>query len=133
MNARQVETLARLVRYAAPIPMYPDEPAPELHVLLEVAVGDDGNTYEAKLVTYEMTGFYRFPDRFYLRSDGGMYVMDRETETPVEIVGVAPTVGEQEIASVRWKPRVPGWELTIDRRTVTVTEVRPDGMNWIEA
>lgn len=88
MNTKQVRALANLMEAAAPPRhMYADEdePFPELHVKLEVAQGaDDGNTYEASFWTVE-TG-YRFPDPFYLRSSGTVYVYDSEQDVAWDLV-----------------------------------------------
>lgn len=82
MNSKQVKALADLMfSVKPPKKMYDTDadPWPELHVALEVVHGyDDGNTYEARLWT-TATG-YRFPDRFYLRGDGTVYVYDSEKD-----------------------------------------------------
>lgn len=91
MNRRQVEALARLMVDAQPprgLYAGEDEPPPELHVSLHVVQGvDDGNTYEARL--WAIGGLQRFPDVFYLRSDGTVYVYDSETDTSRKLLRVA--------------------------------------------
>lgn len=82
MNAKQVKALADLMRDAAPPKQMYDtdeDPRPELHVTLEVAQGaDNGNTYEARFWT--TFGLHSFPDSFYLRDDGTVYVYDSEKD-----------------------------------------------------
>lgn len=88
MNAKQVAALHHLMGLAKPprsMYMEEDEPSPELHVTVEVAQGaDDGNTYSASLWVVE--GLYRFPDVFYLRGDGVVYVYDSDADASRQIV-----------------------------------------------
>lgn len=85
MNTKQVEALYALMQRAKPPRKSwasDGEPDAELHVSLSVASGaDDGNTYEAKLWTVEVG--YRFPDEFYLCSDGSVYLWVDEAAVPL--------------------------------------------------
>lgn len=95
MNYRQVQAVERLMRWATPPTRSEDEPRPELLMDLAVLDGKDdgasgapfgGSTYVVKLWTVE--GGYRFPDLFYVRSDGLVYTYDSETDSSHEVKGV---------------------------------------------
>lgn len=98
MNYKQVRALSDLMMWAQPPCRWGEVENPPHHVEVEVADGRDdgfgGSTYSAKVWSPD-TGF-AYPRRFFIRSDGTLYVYGFDTDEHVQFVVTA--------SDLRWEP-----------------------------
>lgn len=104
MNLAQAQTLARLMASARPTKRYPEDQDADIHVTLK-PIGGNSNDWSARLWT--LTNLLdRFPNVFYLRPDGSVYIFDQDRDEEVDV----------QPADLRWVPS----ERHAHRRDLTV-------------
>lgn len=85
MNKPQVDALARLMTQARPHRRHADDPEPEINARISYVQGaDDGNT--AEITFFSNTNLLdKFPQAFYIKSDGDLYVYDSELDRQLAV------------------------------------------------
>lgn len=92
MNHLQARTLANLMEVARPRKHWDEDPEPDIHAHspFEYVNGND-----LRIAFFTLTNSLdRFPEVFYIRPDGSVYVWDEDTESENDV----------PLSTVRWLP-----------------------------